>query len=139
MNLFEERLQKVLEENHDDFVESLQLSGIDVVHGIWTSETIEANAQAGALSLIHFASQDGIPNQCRNTFLQTVAENLDEEGRTLVMAWIYIIYAQTGRFPPYAIIQHMIAPTLFVEYCAFIQKYLLMYLQGYFPYPTNIV
>ena len=139
MSILELRLQKILRENNNSFKDSLRLSGIDVERGVWNADAVDKTAQAGALSLIQFASQDGIPNRCRNTFLQTIAENMDEEERTSVMAWIYTAYEWTGRFPPYAIIQHMIDPSLFCEYCVFLQKYLLMYLQGYFPHPTNIV
>lgn len=139
MNLMELRLQKILQENHDNFINSLQLNGIDVKHSGWSADAVEQNAQAGALSLIQFATQDGISNQCRNRFLQTIAENLDEEERVSVMAWIYSAYEWAGWFPPYAIIQHMIDPILFREYCASLQKYLHIYLQGYFTYAANIV
>ena len=128
MNLFEERLQKVLEENHNDFVESLQLSGIDVVHGSWTSESIEVNAQAGVRSLIHYVSQANVPGQYRQTFLRMLVDKLDKDGSVFAMALIYAAYAWDGCFPPYAIIQHMIDSTLFGEYCISLQKYLLMYL-----------
>ncbi len=81
MNLIELRLQKILQENYAGFIDSLRLNGIDVEHGGWSAEAVEQNAQTGALSLVQFASQDGISNRCRNTFLQAVAENLDEENR----------------------------------------------------------
>ena len=139
MNLMELRLRKILKENHADFINSLLLSGIDVAHGSWSVEAVDQNAQAGALSLIQFVSQEGISDSCRNIFLQTVAKNLDGEERASVMAWIYAGYELAGHFPPYAIIQHMIAPALFREYCASLQKYLHMYLQGYFPRTVNIV
>lgn len=139
MNLIEWRLQKILQENHIDFINSLQLSGIDVEHGAWSTDAVEKNAQAGALSLVQFASQDGISNQCRNEFLQTIAENLNEQECVSVMSWIYAGFEWTGRFPPYAIIQHMIDPTLFSEYCVFLKTYLHMHLQGYFPHTANIV
>ena len=139
MNLMELKLQKILRKKHTDFVDSLQLSGIDVKRGNWSVEVVDKNAQAGARSLIQFASQRGISNQCRNTFLRTIAENLNEEERVSVMAWIYTSYEWAGRFPPYAIIQHMIDPTIFSEYCISLQKYLYMYLQGYFMCTTNIV
>ena len=139
MNLMELRLQKILQENHADFVDSLRLSGIDVAYGSWNADSVNQNAQAGALLLIQFASQEGISDSCRNMFLQTIAENLDEEKRASVMAWIYAGCEWTGHFPPYAIIQHMIDPALFREYCVSLQKYLQMYLQGYFSCPVNIV
>ena len=139
MNLVELRLQQILQENHTDFIDSLRLSGIDVKRGGWCADAVDQNAQAGALSLIQFASQKGISNQCRNTFLQAIAENLDKEKRASVMAWIYAAYVWAGRFPPYAIIQHMIDPALFREYCVSLQKYLHLYLQGYFSHIVNIV
>ena len=139
MNLMELRLQKILEENHADFVDSLRLNGIDVAYGSWNADSVNQNAQAGALSLIQFASQEGISDSCRNIFLQTIAENLNEEKRASVMAWIYAGYEWAGHFPSYAIIQHMIDPALFHEYCVSLQKYLHMYLQGYFSCPVNIV
>ena len=139
MNLMELRLRKILKENHADFIDSLRLSGIDVTHGCWKADAVDQNAQAGALSLIQFASQEGISDSCRSIFLQTVAKNLDGEERASVMAWIYVGYELAGYFPPYAIIQHMIDPMLFHEYCVSLQKYLYMYLQGYFPRTVNIV
>ena len=139
MNLMEVKLQKVLQKNQADFIDSLRLSGIDVEDGGWNADAVDQNAQAGALSLIQFVSQKGIPDSYQNTFLQTIAENLDEKEHTLVMAWIYIAYEWAGRFPPYVIIQHMVDPTLFREYCVSLQKYLRMYLQGYFPHTVNIV
>ena len=125
--------------NHADFIDSLRLSGIDVKRGGWSVDAVEQNAQAGALSLIQFASQESISDRCRDIFLRTIAENLDEEERTSVMAWIYAAYEWAGRFPPYAIIQHMVDPALFCEYCVSLQKYLHMYLQGYFLPAVNIV
>lgn len=139
MILLKLRLQKVLRENHADFIDSLRLSGIDVKRGGWSVDAVEQNAQAGALSLIQFASQESISDRCRDIFLRTIAENLDEEERTSVMAWIYAAYEWAGRFPPYAIIQHMVDPALFCEYCVSLQKYLHMYLQGYFLPAVNIV
>ncbi len=139
MNLMERRLQKLLQENHADFIDSLRLGGIDVKCGSWNADAVDKNAQVGAVSLIQFASQDEISDQCRNTFLQTIAENLNEEECTSVMAWIYAAYEWAGQFPPYAIIQHMIDQTLFCEYCVSLQKYLRMYLQGYFTCAMNIV
>jgi len=139
MNILELKLQKVLQENNASFIDSLRLSGIDVERGGWSADAVNKTAQAGALSLIQLVSQDGISDRCRNTFLQTIAENLDEEERTSVMAWIYAAYELAGRFPPYAIIQHMIDQTLFCEYCISLQKYLRMYLQGYFTRTMNIV
>lgn len=139
MNLMELRLQKILEENHVDFINSLQLNGIDVKHGRWNVDAVDQNAQAGALSLIQFASQEGISDTCRNMFLQGIVENLDGEECASVMAWIFAGYEWTGHFPPYAIIQHMIDPRLFREYCVSLRKYLHMYLQGYFLCTANIV
>ena len=139
MYLMELRLQQVLQENRADFIDSLRLSGIDVKRGGWSADAVEQNAQAGALSLIQFASQESISDRCRDIFLWTIAENLDKEERTSVMAWIYTAYEWTGRFPPYAIIQHMVDPTLFYEFCVSLQKYLHMYLQGYFSRTVNIV
>ena len=139
MNLMELGLRKILKENRADFVNSLLLSGIDVAHGGWNVDAVDQNAQAGALSLIQFASQEGISDSCRNIFLQTVAENLDGEKCACIMDWIYAGYELAGRFPPYAIIQHMIDPTLFHEYCVSLRKYLHMYLQGYFSRTVNIV
>ena len=139
MNLMEMRLQKILQVNYADFIDSLRLSGIDIAHGNWNAIAIDQNAQAGALSLIQFASQEGISDLCRNIFLQTIAENLNEEKSASVMAWIYAGYEWAGHFPPYAIIQHMIDSALFREYCISLQKYLHMYLQGYFSCPVNIV
>ena len=139
MNLMELRLQKILQENRADFLDSLQLSGIDVAHGSWNLDSVDQNAQVGALSLIQLVSQSGASDSCRNRFLQTIARNLDEENCASVMAWIYAGYEWVGLFPPYAIIQHMIDPMLFHEYCVSLQKYLYMYLQGYFPRTVNIV
>ena len=139
MNLMELRLQKVLQENYVDFTDSLRLSGIDVKRGGWSADTVGQNAQAGALSLIQFASQENISDRCRDTFLRTIAGNLDGEERTSIMAWIYAAYEWAGQFPPYAIIQHMVDPTLFYEFCVSLQKYLHMYLQGYFSRTVNIV
>ena len=139
MNLMELRLQQVLQENRADFIDSLRLSGIDVQRGGWNTDAVDQNAQAGALSLIQFVSQENISDRCRDTFLRTIAGNLDGEERTFVMAWIYAAYEWAGRFPPYAIIQHMIDPTIFSKYCISLQKYLYMYLQGYFMRTTNIV
>ena len=132
MNLMELRLQKVLQENYVDFTDSLRLSGIDVKRGGWSADTVGQNAQAGALSLIQFASQESISDRCRDIFLRTIEGNLDGEERTSIMAWIYAAYEWAGRFPPYAIIQHMVDPALFCKYCVSLQKYLHMYLQGYF-------
>ena len=139
MILLKLRLQKVLRENHADFIDLLRLNGIDVKRSGWSADAVEQNAQAGALSLIQFASQESISDRCRDIFLWTIAENLDKEERTSVMAWIYTAYEWTGRFPPYAIIQHMVDPALFCEYCVSLQKYLHMYLQGYFSRTVNIV
>ncbi len=80
-----------------------------------------------------------ISDRCRDTFLRTIAGNLDGEERTFVMAWIYAAYEWAGRFPPYAIIQYMVDPALFCEYCVSLQKYLYVYLQGYFSHTVNIV
>ena len=139
MNLMELRLREILKENHADFINSLLLSGIDVTHDRWNMDAVDQNAQTGAMSLIQFASQEGISDSCQNIFLQTVAENLDGEKCACIMDWIYAGYELAGRFPPYAIIQHMIDPRLFREYCVSLQKYLHMYLQGYFPRTVNIV
>ena len=139
MILLKLRLQKVLRENHADFIDSLRLNGIDVKRSGWSADAVEQNAQAGALSLIQFASQESISDRCRDIFLWTIAENLDKEERTSVMAWIYTAYEWTGRFPPYAIIQHIVDPTLFYEFCVSLQKYLHMHLQGYFSRTLNIV
>ena len=139
MILLKLKLQKVLRENHADFIDSLRLNGIDVKRSGWSADAVEQNAQAGALSLIQFASQESISDRCRDIFLWTIAENLDKEERTSVMAWIYTAYEWTGRFPPYAIIQHMVDPTLFYEFCVSLQKYLHMHLQGYFSRTLNIV
>ncbi len=139
MNILELRLQKVLRENKTSFTNSLRLSGIDVERSSWSVDAVNKTAQAGALSLIQFVSQDGISDRCRNAFLQMISENLDIEARTSVMAWIYAAYEWAGRFPPYAIIQHMIDQTLFCEYCISLQRYLRMYLQGYFTCAMNIV
>lgn len=137
--IIEQNVQKFLEENNNDFVDSLRLSSIDVERGVWTADAVDKNAQAGALSIIRFASQNGVSEQSRNTFLRTVAENLNEEESFSVLAWIYAGFVQTGQFPPYAIIQHMIDPLLFREYCVALQKHLHIYLQGYFTEVTNIV
>ena len=126
MNLMELRLQQVLQENRAEFIDSLRLSGIDVNRGGWSADAVDQNAQAGALSLIQFVSQENISDRCR-------------EERTFVMAWIYAAYEWAGRFPPYAIIQHMVDPALFCKYCVSLQKYLHMYLQGYFSRTVNIV
>lgn len=139
MNLMELRLQQILQENHTDFIDSLRLSGIDVKRGGWSADAVDQNAQAGALSLIQFVSQENISDRCRDAFLRTIAGNLDGEERTFVMAWIYAAYEWAGRFPPYAIIQHMVDPALFCKYCVSLQKYLHMYLQGYFSRTVNIV
>ncbi len=139
MNLMESKIQKILQENRAEFIDSLRLSGIDVNRGGWSADAVDQNAQAGALSLIQFVSQENISDRCRDTFLRTIAGNLDGEERTFVMAWIYAAYEWAGRFPPYAIIQHMIDPMIFSEYYISLQKYLYMYPQGYFMRTTNIV
>ena len=66
MNLMELRLQQVLQENRADFIDSLRLSGIDVEHNGWNADAIDKNAQAGALSLIQFVSQENISDWCRD-------------------------------------------------------------------------
>lgn len=139
MNLMELRLQKVLRENHADFVDSLSLSGIDLKRGAWTSDAVEANARAGVRSLIHYASRKRVPARYQQAFLQIIAENLDEVGSTHTMALIYAAYEWDRCFPPYAIVQHMIEPTLFREYCAALQKNLRSYLHGYSVGMPNIV
>ena len=100
MNLMELRLQQVLQENRAEFIDSLRLSGIDVNRGGWSADAVDQNAQAGALSLIQFVSQENISDRCRDAFLRTIAGNLDGEERTFVMAWIYAAYEWAGRFPP---------------------------------------
>ena len=77
MYLMELRLQQVLQENRADFIDSLRLSGIDVKRGGWSADAVEQNAQAGALSLIQFVSQENISDRCRDAFLRTIACNLD--------------------------------------------------------------
>lgn len=139
MDLMEMKLHKVLRENRADFIDSLRLSGIDVEHGVWTSDTIEANARAGARSLIRYVSREDVPARYRQNFLRMVAENLDEDRSTSTMALIYTAYEWDKCFPPYAIIQHMVDPALFREYCAALQKNLRSYLNGYFAGAPNIV
>ena len=139
MNQFEKGFQKALQENYSDFVDSLRLSGIDVERGVWTSDAVEANARAGAQSLIHYVSRKGVPARYQQTFLRIIAENLDEAGSTHTMALIYAAYGWDMCFPPYAIIQHMVEPTLFREYCAALQKNLRSYLHGYSVGMPNIV
>lgn len=139
MNLMELRLQKVLRENHTDFVDSLRLSGIDLESGAWTLDAVEANARAGARSLIHFVSRKGVPARYQQAFLRIIAGNLDEAGSTHTMALIYAAYGWDRCFPPYAIIQHMVEPALFREYCAALQKNLRSYLHGYSVGMPNIV
>lgn len=139
MDLMDLRLQKVLRENYTDFIDSLRLCGIDVEHGVWTSDTIEANARVGAHSLIRYVSREGVPARYRQNFLRVIAENLDEEGSTSTMALIYTAYEWDKCFPSYAIIQHMVDPALFREYCAALQKNLRSYLSGYFAGAPNIV
>ena len=46
MNLMESRIQKILQENRADFIDSLRLSGIDVKRGGWSADAVEQNAQA---------------------------------------------------------------------------------------------
>ena len=77
MNLMELRLQQVLQENRAEFIDSFRLSGIDVNRGGWSADAVDQNAQAGALSLIQFVSQENISDRCRDTFLRTIAGNLD--------------------------------------------------------------
>ena len=139
MNLMELRLQNILQEHHTDFIDSLCLSGIDVVHGIWTSDAVEANAQAGVQSLIHYVSREEVPSQYRQAFLQMIAENLDKDGSIPIMAMIYAAYEWDGRFPPYAILQHMVHPILLRQYCAALQKYLYQHFQSYYADFSNIV
>lgn len=139
MNLTELRLQKVLQENHADFVDSLSLSGIDLESGAWTSDAVEANARAGARSLIRYVLRRGVPARYQRTFLRMIADNLDEDKSTPTMALIYTAYEWDKCFPPYAIIQHMVKPTLFREYCAALQKNLRSYLYGYSVEVSNIV
>lgn len=69
MNILELKLQKVLQENNDSFINSLQLSGIDVEHSTWSADAVNKTAQAGALSLIQLVSQEDISDRCRNTFI----------------------------------------------------------------------
>lgn len=139
MNLMELKLQKVLRENHADFIDSLRLSGIDVEHGVWTVDAIEANARMGAHSLIRYVSREGVPARYWQNFLCMIAENLDEDRSTSVMVLIYAAYEWDGCFPPYAIIQHMVDPELFREYCAALQRNLRSYLSGYSAGALNIV
>ncbi|MEY8387298.1 hypothetical protein AALC17_08360 [Oscillospiraceae bacterium 38-13] len=139
MNLMEVRLQKVLRENHTGFVDSLRLSGIDLERGAWTPDAVEANACAGARSLIHYVLRKGVPARYQWTFPQMIAENLDEDRSPPMMALIYTAYEWGKCFQPYAIIQHMVNPKLFREYCAVLQKYLYLYLQGYYTGIPNIV
>lgn len=139
MNLMELRLQKVLRENHADFVDSLSLSGIDLKRGAWTSDAVETNARAGAQSLIRYVSREGVPARYQQAFLRMVAENLDEDESTPTMALIYAAYEWDRCFPPYAIVQHMVDPVLFREYCAALQKNLRSYLHGYSVGMPNIV
>lgn len=132
MDILDLQLQKVIKENYSNFIDSLKLTSIDVEHSVWDSGAIDCNACAGAILLILFASQEGISSQCRNTFLHTIAENLDDENSCSIMAWIYAAYVHAGRFPPYAIIQHMVDPTLFHEYCVLLRKWLYRYLHRNF-------
>lgn len=138
MELWNTKLQKVLQENRVDFIDSLRLCDIDVEQGIWTSDAVNKNAQAGALSLIHFALREEISDQHQKAFLRMIAENLSEEG-AFTMSLIYTAYEWDGHFPPYAIIQHMVNPKLFCEYCTALQKHLHLYLQGYYTGIPNIV
>ena len=130
MDILDLQLQKVLKENRKDFIGSLKLTGIDVEQGVWASDTLDHNAHVGAISLVLFVSQENIPSQCGNRFLHTIAENLDDEHSFSVMAWIYAAYVRANQFPPYAIIQHMVDPALFREYCVFLQRWLQRYLRG---------
>lgn len=132
MEFLDLQLQKVIKENYSDFIDSLMLTNIDAEHGIWTSSDVEHNACVGAISLTLFASQKGISSQCRNTFLHTIAENLDDANSFSIMAWIYTAYVRAGQFPPYAIIQHIVNPTLYHEYCGFLRKWLYRYLHRNF-------
>ena len=132
MKILDLQLQKVLKENQRDFIDSLKLTSIDVEQGIWALDTLDRNACTGAISLILFASQEGISSQCRNSFLHTIAENLDDENSFSIIAWIYAAYVRAGQFPPYAIIQHMVDPTLFREYCVLLRKWLHRYIHGDF-------
>lgn len=133
MNVLELRLEKVLNKSHADFVDSLKLNGIDVERGIWTASAVEHNAQVGAAALMFFASQECIPYPYRSAFLHTIVENLEEESCFTVMAWLYAAYEQFGRFPPLAIVQHMINPALFNEYCCFLRKWLFRYISEGLP------
>jgi len=139
MNLMELRLRKVLRENHTDFVDSLRLSGIDLERGAWTSDAVEVNARAGARSLIHYVLRERVPARYQRTFLRMIADNLDEDKSTSTMALIYTAYEWDKCFPPYAIIQHLVEPTLFREYCAALQNNLRSYLHGYSVGMPNIV
>lgn len=139
MDLMELKLQKALRENHVDFIDSLCLNGIDVERGVWTSDIIEANARAGARSLICYVSREDVPARYRQNFLRMVAENLDEGRSTSTMALIYAAYEWDRCFPPYALIQHMVDPTLLREYCVALQRNLRSYLSGYSARTQNIV
>lgn len=139
MDLMELKLHKVLRENRADFIDSLRLSGIDVERGVWTSDTIEANADVGVHSLACYVSREDVPVRYRQNFLRVIAENLDENRSISAMALIYTAYEWDGYFPPYAIIQHMVDPALFHEYCAALQRNLRSYLSGYSAGALNIV
>lgn len=123
------QLQKVIKKNQSNFIDSLKLTNIDVEHGTWTSDAVDQNAYDGAISLILFASQEGIFPQCGRLFLRTIAENLNDRESSSIMAWIYAAYVRADRFPPYTIIQHMVNQTLFHEYCVYLQKWLYQYFQ----------
>lgn len=132
MKILDLQFQKVLKENRRDFIDSLKLTSIDVEQGIWALDALDHNAYVGAIALILFASQESIPSQCGNRFLRTIAENLNGEENFSIMAWIYAAYIRAGQFPPYAIIQHVVDPTLFREYCVFLRKWLHRYIHGDF-------
>lgn len=122
------KLQAVLQENYAGFVTSLKLSGIDIDKGTWDANSVDQNARAGTKSLICYG--ESIPPKYQRSFLQVLAAGLDDEESFSTMAWIYFAYEWAGRFPPYAIIQHMVDPELFHQYCACLRKWLHIYLQG---------
>ncbi len=120
------KLNTILEKETTGFIDSLQISGIDVLAKRWSISAVEQNAQAGAKLLIHFATSVNY-TKLANAFLQITMNQLDAGQYFSAIAWIYAAYDCFGCFPPYGIIQHAVDDTLLEEYCVLLRKWLNRY------------
>ena len=124
------KLNTVLEKETAGFIGSLQISNIDVSAKRWDSSAVEHNAQAGAESIMHFATSGSKYTKLADAFLQVTINQLDAGEYFSAMAWIYAAYECFGCFPPYGIIQHAVDDTLLKEYCVLLRKWLNHYYQA---------